>query len=162
VPGCGGAQRRRLDAYILPAFGNAWIGDLDLPELNETVRNLTLQDGTPASSGTKRTVAAVLRQLFAWARQERIIPTNPALELRTGWGASTTRRVLIPSIPQVLWLAAALDHFKPSLGDVAIVLAFTGLRREQAVAVLIENIDLEGLWITVDRTASESGGRCGT
>jgi integrase len=152
-------ERSCLNAYILPVLGNAWIGDLDLPELNDTVRNLTLQDGIPASSGTKRTVAAVLRQLFAWARLERIIPTNPALELRTGWGASTRRRVLIPSIPQVLRLTEALDHFKPGLGDVAMVLAFTGLRWEEAVAVPIENVDLEGQWITVDRTASESGGR---
>ena len=84
---------------------------------------------------------------------------NPALELRTGWGSSTRRRVLIPSIPQVLRLAEALDHFKPGLGDVAMVLAFTGLRWEEAVAVPIENVDLDGQWIKVDRTASESGGR---
>jgi integrase len=101
----------------------------------------------------------VLRRLFAWAREERIIPTNPALELRTGWGGSVRRRVLIPSIPQVLRLVEALDHFKPGLGDVAMILAFTGLRWEEAVAVPVENVDLDGQWITVDRTASESGGR---
>jgi len=39
----------------------------------------------------------VLRRLFAWAREERIIPANPALELRTGWGGSVRRRVIIPS-----------------------------------------------------------------
>jgi len=43
--------------------------------------------------------------------------------------------------------------------DVAIVLAFTGLRWEEAVAVPIGNVDLDGQWITVDRTASESGGK---
>ena len=84
---------------------------------------------------------------------------NPALELRTGWGSSTRRRVVIPSIPQVLRLAEALDHFKPGLGDVAMVLAFTGLRWEEAVAIPIENVDLDGQWIKVDRTASESGGK---
>src|ERR1700761_1039730 len=152
-------ERSCLNIYILPVLGNAWIGDLDLPDLNETVRGLTLQDGTPASGGTKSTVAAVLRRLFAWAREERIIPANPALELRTGWGSSVRRRVLIPSIPQVLRLADALDHFKPGLGDVATVMAFTGLRWEEAVAVPIKNFDLDGQWITVDRTASESGGR---
>jgi integrase len=81
------------------------------------------------------------------------------LELRTGWGGSLRRKVIIPSIPQVLRLARALDHFKPGLGDVAIVLAFTGLRWEEAVAVLIESVDLERQCITVERTASESGGR---
>jgi integrase len=152
-------ERSCLNAYVLPVIGNAWIGDLDLPELNETIRGLTLQTGSPASASTKGTVASVIRRLFAWAREERIIPVNPALELRTGWGGSTRRRVLIPSIPQVLRLAAALDHFKPGLGDVAMVLAFTGLRWEEAVAVPIGNVDLDGQWITVDRTASESGGR---
>jgi integrase len=152
-------ERAILNAYLLPALGNAWIGDLDLPDLNDTIKGITLQDGRLASGGTKSTAAAVLRRLFAWAREERIIPTNPALELRTGWGSSVRRRVVIPSIPQVLRLAEALDHFKPGLGDVAMVLAFTGLRWEEAVAVPVENVDLAGQWITVDRTASESGGR---
>ena len=152
-------ERSCLNIYILPVLGNAWIGDLDLPDLNETIRSLTLQDGSPASGGTKSTVAAVLRRLFAWAREERIIPANPALELRTGWGSSVRRRVLIPSIPQVMRLAEARDHFKNGLGDVAMLMAFTGLRWEEAVAVPIENVDLDAQWITVDRTASESGGK---
>jgi integrase len=152
-------ERSCLNIYILPVLGNAWIGDLDLPDLNETVRDLTLQDGSAASGGTKSTVAAVLRRLFAWAREERIIPMNPALELRTGWGGSVRRRVLIPSIPQVMRLAEGLDHFKPGLGDVAVVLAFTGLRWEEAVAVPIDNVDLDAQLVSVDRTASESGGR---
>jgi integrase len=120
---------------------------------------MTLRDGSPASGSTKSTAASVLRRLFAWAREERIIPVNPALELRTGWGGSIRRRVLIPSIPQVLRLAEALDHFKPGLGDVAMVLAFTGLRWEEAVAVPADNVDLDGQCIVIDRTASESGGR---
>lgn len=114
-------ERTCLNVYILTALGNAWIGDLDLPELNASIRRLTLQDGTPASGSTKSTVASVLRRLFAWAREERIIPVIPALELRTDWGASVRRRVIIPSIPQVLPLAAGLDKFKPGLGDMAMV-----------------------------------------
>ena len=152
-------ERTCLNVYIIPALGNAWMGDLDLPELNATIRGLTLQDGSAASGSTKSTVASVLRRLFAWAREERIIPVNPALELRTGWGGSIRRRVIIPSIPQVLRLAAALDHFKKGLGDVAMVLAFTGLRWEEAVAVLIGSVNMEGQCMTIDRTASESGGR---
>jgi integrase len=152
-------ERTCLNVYILPVLGNAWIGDLDLPELNSTIRGLTLRDGTAASGSTKSTVASVLRRLFAWAREERIIRVNPALELRTGWGGSLRRKVIIPSIPQVLRLARALDHFKPGLGDVAMVLAFTGLRWEEAVAVLVGSVNLDGQCITIERTASESGGR---
>src|SRR5690348_5149248 len=39
------------------------------------------------------------------------------------------------------------------------VLAFTGPRWEEAVAVPAENVDLDGQCVTIDRTASESGGR---
>jgi integrase len=67
--------------------------------------------------------------------------------------------VIIPSIPQVIRLAQALDQFKSGLGDVAMVLAFTGLRWEEAVAVPIGNVSLDGQCIWIDRTASESGGR---
>ena len=152
-------ERTFLNVYLIPCLGNAWIGDLDLPELNDAIRGMTLKDGTPASGSTKSTAASVLRRLFAWAREERIIPANPALELRTGWGGSVRRRVLIPSIPQVIRLAEALSKLKPGLGDVAMVLAFTGLRWEEAVAVPAENVDLKGQCMTIDRTASESGGR---
>jgi integrase len=152
-------ERTFLNVYLIPSLGNAWIGDLDLPELNDAIRGMTLKDGSPASGSTKSTAASVLRRLFAWAREERIIPVNPALELRTGWGGSVRRRVLIPSIPQVIRLAEALDHFKQALGDVAIVFAFTGLRWEEAVAVPAENVDPGGQCMTIDQTASESGGR---
>jgi len=152
-------ERNVLNAYLLPTLGQAWIGDLDLPELNDCIRNLRLKNGKVASGNTKSTSAAVLRRMFTWAREERIITVNPALELRTGWGASLRRRVVIPSIPQVLRLAAALDHFKPGLGDVAMVLAFTGLRWEEVVAVPADQVDVDGQWMKIDRTASESGGR---
>ena len=39
------------------------------------------------------------------------------------------------------------------------VLAFTGLRWEEAVAVPVTNISLESQWMIIDRTASEAGGR---
>jgi hypothetical protein len=49
-------ERTCLNVYILPTLGNAWIGDLDLPELSATIRNLTLANGRPASGSTKSTV----------------------------------------------------------------------------------------------------------
>jgi hypothetical protein len=73
----------------------------------------------------------------------------------------TALAVLLPRIPQVLRLAEALDHFKPGLGDVTMVPAFTGLHWERGRGRRrpLENVDLDGQWITVGRTASESGGR---
>ncbi len=82
-------ERTILNVYLIPTLGNAWVGDLDLPELNDTIKGL----------------------------------------------------------------------IKPGLGDVAILLAFTGLRWEEAVAVPADNVDLDGQCLLIDRTASESGGR---
>jgi integrase len=80
---------------LLPALGNAWIGDLGLPELNATCF------GSP-------------------------------LRL-TGSGHGC--------------------------GDAAMILAFIGLRWEEAVAVPIGNANLDAQCMIIDRTASESGGR---
>ena len=152
-------ERTFLNVYLIPSLGNAWMGDLDLPELNDAIRAMTLKDGTPASGSTKSTAASVLRRLFAWAREERIIPSNPALELRTGWGGSVRRRVLIPSIPQVLRLAEALDRVKPGLGDGAMGLALTGLRWGEAVAVPAEEQDPHGQGPDDRRQARGAGSR---
>ena len=46
-------ERTFLNVYLIPVLGNAWIGDLDLPELNDAIRGMTLKDGTPASGSTK-------------------------------------------------------------------------------------------------------------
>jgi hypothetical protein len=40
-----------------------------------------LQDDTRASGGAKNTLASAIRRMFAWTHEERIIRTNPALEL---------------------------------------------------------------------------------
>src|SRR5262245_53294310 len=31
-------ERTFLNVYLIPSLGNAWIGDLDLPELNDAIR----------------------------------------------------------------------------------------------------------------------------
>ena len=67
--------------------------------------------------------------------------------------------LLVPILKEEGFLAEALDQFKPGLGDVAMVLAFTGLRWEEAVAVPIASVSLVGQSMIIDRTASESGGR---
>jgi hypothetical protein len=55
-----------------------------------------------------------------------MIATSDDWEVAKPDSGSVRRRVIIPSIPQVVRLAQALDLFKPGLGDVAMVLAFTG------------------------------------
>src|SRR5260370_7788008 len=70
-------ERTCLNVYILPVLGNAWIGDLDLLELNALIRDLCLRDGTPASGNTKSTVPPVVRRLFPRPPHDPTIPPNP-------------------------------------------------------------------------------------
>src|SRR6266581_7628460 len=42
-------ERTFLNVYLIPVLGNAWMGDLDLPELNDAIRGMMLKDGTAAS-----------------------------------------------------------------------------------------------------------------
>lgn len=148
-----------INSYLLPKLANAWIAELDLPDLYATIENMELKDGSRPAPGTKTGAASVLRRIFAWARYRGLITRNPALELTTGWGATTRRRVLIPSIPQAVRLADALDHFKPGLGDVAKVIAFVGTRWEEVVAILADEVDVDNQLLSIHQTASESGGR---
>jgi len=59
-------ERTCLNVYILPVLGNAWIGDIDLPDLNSAIRGLTLQDGTPASGVSARKSCERARRNPAW------------------------------------------------------------------------------------------------
>jgi hypothetical protein len=59
-------QGALLPEHLHPSvFGNAWIGDLDLPDLNETVRDLTLQKRQPGvgrrQEHGRRSAAATVR-----------------------------------------------------------------------------------------------------
>lgn len=152
-------ERNVLNAYLLPALGQAWIGDLDLPELNECIRDLRLQNGKMASGNTKSTSAAVLRRMSPGRARNGSSPSIRRSSCGRDGALPYGGALSSPSIPQVLRLAEALDHVKPGLGDVAIVLAFTGLRWEEIVAVPADQVDLDGQWMRIDRTASESGGR---
>ena len=89
----------RLDVRAFPVNGDV--------QLYKTKRDVT-----------KSGIASALPRVFAWSHIRRIINVNPALESPTGSGSTMRRRVLIPSIPQVMRLTQALDTFKPGLGDI--------------------------------------------
>jgi hypothetical protein len=43
-------ERTCLNVYLLPALGSAWIGDLDLPDLNATIRGCCALPQHPITS----------------------------------------------------------------------------------------------------------------
>ena len=148
-----------IDCYLRPTLGEAYIDDLDVAELKSCLVNLKRRDGKPASGATKSSGACNIRRVFAYAREKRYITTNAALELPNGWGGVSRRRTLIPSLPQVDRLAAALDEVHPGDGDIVRVLALVGLRIEELAYVPLDLVDLVEQSIPIVGTASESGGK---
>lgn len=105
-------ERSCLSIYILRFSATRGSATSIFPTSTRPCATSPCKNGSPASGGAKSTVAAVLRRLFALGAGTAHYSSKPALELRTGWGGSVRRRVLIPSVPQVLRLAEALDHLK--------------------------------------------------
>jgi integrase len=148
-----------LFGYVVPEIGHVRIDYIDLPDLNDIVRNMVKLDGGPASPGSKATLAGAIRSMWKWAREERLIAVNHALELKTGFGAPARRRVVIPSLPLVERQAEVMEGCQAGLGDVVRLLAYTGMRWEEAVAVPLDLVNLVDQTIVVAWTASEGGGK---
>lgn len=148
--------------YLLPTLGPVRIGELSTLDLVAFIRGLTKQNGEPLAPGTKQTIASTIKAFYKWAMLHNYIAENPTNGLPSRWAAAAKRRVLIPSVQDVLHLAAVLDEVSNTRsGDLAIVMGLVGLRWEELVAVPRDDdhIDFETRTIRIDRIASEAGGR---
>jgi len=150
-----------LRAYIVPALGpGTRLETITYDSLMEAVADLTLRDGvTPASPSTKATAVSTLSLMFADAVRAGVLSSNPAAGLPTSWGA-TKRTGLIPSLPEAMKLAEAMDKRPHTrLGDMVRVITFTGLRIEELTGASIDDVDLDKRSLWVHRTVTESGGK---
>jgi integrase len=148
--------------YVLPTLGPTHIGAHSTLDLVKVIQSLHRQDGEPLAPGTRQAIATTLKAFYKWSTLHNYLPDNPALGLPNRWGGAAKRRVLIPSVQDVLRLAAALDKVsRGRSGDLAIVMGMVGLRWEELVGLPrdSDHVDLDRRLIRIDRTASESGGR---
>jgi integrase len=151
-----------LYCYVLPALGGTRIGDMSTLGLVEFVRGLTRRDGNPLAAGSRQNVATTLKAFYKWARLHNFLADNPADGLPSRWAATTKRRVLIPSVNDVLRLARTLDSVSRNRsGDLAIVMGLVGLRWEELVGLPRDDdhVDMNRCTLRIDRVASESGGK---
>lgn len=149
----------RYTIYVRPTLGNAYIADLDLPDLHDLLEGLTKKNGEPVAASTRSDVAGTLKRLFRYARLRRHVPVNIAIELQTGWGGKVRRRHIIPSLPMVERQAELFESIRAGSGDIVRLLAYTGMRWEEAAAVRLHRVDLRRQRIVVAATASEGSGK---
>ncbi len=143
---------QRLELYVLPNIADRTITSVTLPELEDMIAGLTRLDGTPLAKSSRESIAATVKTVWAMAKRRGvIIGENVAADLNTNWGgsAASERRLIKPSLRAVDDLAQAMGD----LGDVVYLLAFTGMRWEEASGAWTSDVHWEDRRLGCSRTA---------
>ena len=132
---------QRLERYILPFIGDRTMESLTLPELEDMIAGLRKVNGDPLAQSSKGSVSSTLKTVWSLAKRRGVIDVNVAADLPASWGgaAASSRRLIRPSLTAVDALADSMGE----LGDVVLLLAFTGLRWEEASGAWTSDVDLE-------------------
>ena len=142
---------QRLERYILPFIGDRTMESLTLAELEDMVANLRKVNGDPLAQSSKESVSSTLKTVWTLAKRRGVISVNAAADLPTSWGgaAASSRRLIKPSLTAVDALAGAMGE----LGDVVLLLAFTGMRWEEASGAWTSDVDLEQRLLSCQRVS---------
>ena len=142
---------QRLERYILPFIGDRTMESLTLAELEDMIANLRKVNGDPLAQSSKESVSSTLKTVWALAKRRGVIDVNAAADLPTSWGgaAASSRRLIKPSLTAVDALAGAMGE----LGDVVLLLAFTGMRWEEASGAWTSDVDLEQRLLSCQRVS---------
>jgi integrase len=142
--------RSVLDAHLLPEFRGSQLDKLTSARLRSW-QTQSLSDGVPPRTVQK--LQAVLHGIFAFARKEYGLPTNPADDVE---------RLKLPGATALDFYSTeeiwALVRAAASAQDAALFLtaAFAGLRRGELVALRIRDVDFAKRTIRVE--GSYAGG----
>lgn len=142
---------QRLELYILPELGHREMASITLAELEDVVAGLKKKDGSPLAQSSKESVLNTIKTVWGTAKRRGAIPTNVAAELSTSWGgsAASSRRLIKPSLEAVEALATAMGD----LADVVYLLAYTGMRWEEASGMWVTDVDFETRLLSCKRAA---------
>jgi integrase len=146
-----------IDVYITPHIGGARLQDVKPPHLNSMYATLATsggRNGGPLSAKTIRNVHTMLHRAFRDAVRWELLVRNPA-------EYADPPRVGAPEI--TAWDGDAVRTFLDSCRDdrlfpLWLLIATTGLRRGEALALRWSDIDLKARRVAVSRTVAFVGG----
>ncbi|GAA4287288.1 site-specific integrase [Georgenia daeguensis] len=144
------SYRQHIDDYLVPLFGHRRLRDLGPGEVEVALSGL-VQDGgkrgRPVSPSTVQRIRATLRSALASAKRKRLVATNAAQDLEL---PAARRPRVSPWEPDELgaFLEVAAQD---SLGALFEVIAFTGLRRGEALGLRWADIDVKSRRLVVRR-----------
>lgn len=157
------SEGARVRNHILPLLGHLTLDELCHPmAVPDWIR--TLERGRPGprpagapplSPKTIRNVHGVLHKLCGWAVRQRLIRANPCADSKDYLPKRVRREMRFLTEPEVGRLVAAVPrHWRP----LVVLLAATGLRWGEAVALRVRDVDVLTGKATVTRTLHELGG----
>jgi integrase len=135
------SYRQHIDGYLIPHLGHLTLVELRTAHVDRLYAALRQPDehGKRRSPTTIRRVHATLMSALNAAVKRKLIPHNPAAHADL---EPATRQKVRPWEPAEL--GAFLDHAaKHRLGTLYEVLAFTGLRRGEALGLRWFDVDLD-------------------
>jgi integrase len=150
------AQVLRL--YTLPVFGNRQVRSLHRGGLKSFLAGLL---GTKLSAGSVRIVYATLRAMLNAAIDDGLITSNPAARLGKTLGlikSSKQRQEEIKAMNRDQLTAfelAALETVSLTLSTMFLVMARTGIRIGEAIALEWDRVNLDSRTVRVEMTYSK-------
>jgi integrase len=139
------SYKARLEIDILPAFGNVRMRDIRPSHLQEF-----LNQYKGKKKGTVEKVRVSLKSLFFDAAVEGIIERDPTLRLAMPETEEKKRRPLTP-FERDIALQVAESHPR---GVYVLTMLYCGLRRGEAVALTVGDVDTERKRIHVSQSLS--------
>jgi len=150
------SYQSHVDLYLVPAFGGVRLSGLTTPLINRLYTDLLQGSGhrgRKLSPATIRRVHATLHSALGDAQRWRLIPYNPA----TGTELPTVRRGEMK-----VWSGEELGAFLLAAADDRLsmlyrLVAHTGLRRGEAVALRWSDVDLTAGSLTISNQHVDVG-----
>ena len=150
--------RSLLDTVVLPKWGETALRDIDFEDVQTWVTSLSTTGSyrfADRGLSASRVVQAyqVLDQVMRYAIKAKRIAVNPCDDLELPRRAGADKRFLTHR--EVRELALACGRFRV----LVLVLAYTGIRFGEAIALRVQDVNLDRRQITVRRSATKVTGR---
>ncbi|HET8600048.1 MAG TPA: site-specific integrase [Segeticoccus sp.] len=143
-------NRSILERHVLPRWGRVPVSRVAFEDVQTWVSDLS---ASGLAGGTVRKVAGVLSSVLALAVKSRRLAVNPAQGVDLPKQRLSQRRYL--SVAQVEALADACGD----RGDIALVLAYCGLRIGELAALRVRHVDLLRRRFRVEESVTEVNGQ---
>lgn len=141
------------DKYLRPEIGRVRLSSLKPADLDALYTKLARSGGdggTKLSPRTVRICHGVMRQALEQGRRWGLITRNPALDASPP--RSRHHEIKPPSVEQVTKLLVAAQEEDPDFGTYLRVLAATGCRRSEALALRWTDLDWKAGEVTIARS----------